>query len=90
MDNQIDEILVRKYQAAWNQLKNNPTLPLVISAHPAYHRRIYKALKKEKHIDAVHHMEVADQGKKSTLHASSVGNALTITLTIEVAIHGIF
>jgi hypothetical protein len=81
---------VRKYQSAWNRLRDNPNEPLVISAHPAYHRRIYKAIKKEKYIDTVHHMIVADQGKESKLSRKSVGNALTITLTISVALHGIF
>lgn len=81
---------MRKYQAAWNQLKQNPSQPLVISAHPAYHRRIYKAIKKEKHIDTVHHLLISDQGMKSTLRAKSDGNALVITLTIGVALHGIF
>jgi hypothetical protein len=81
---------VRKYQAAWNRLRDNPNEPLVISAHPAYHRRIYKAIKKEKYIDTVHHMLVSEDGKESKLSRKSVGNALTITLTIGVALHGIF
>lgn len=81
---------MRKYQSAWNQLKKNPTEPLVISAHPAYHRRIYKAIKKEKHLDLVHHLEISDRGMKSTLACRSEGNALIIKLTIGVALHGIF
>lgn len=81
---------MRKYQPAWNQLKNNPSEALVISAHPAFHRRIYKAIIKEKNIDDVHHVDLAEQGKESKLSKRSVGNALIITLTISVALHGIF
>jgi hypothetical protein len=81
---------MRKYQSAWNQLRDNHTQPLVISAHPAYHRRIYKAIIKEKNIDTVHHLVVSELGKESKLSRKSDGNALTITLTISVALHGIF
>ncbi len=81
---------MRKYQAAWNQLKQNPNEPLVISAHPAYHRRIYKAIRKEKHLDVVHHMLIAEDGKQSKLSSRSEGNKLEIILTIGVALHGIF
>jgi hypothetical protein len=81
---------MRKYQTAWNQLKNNPNEPLVISAHPAYHRRIYKAIIKEKNIDTIHHLLISEEGKESRLSRKSAGNALTVTLTIQVALHGIF
>jgi len=81
---------MRKYQAAWNQLKNNPEEDLVISAHPAYHRRIYKAIVKEKNIDEIFHLLLAEDGKKSTLSKEHKGNALIIKLTISVALHGIF
>ena len=81
---------MRKYQTAWNQLRDNPSQPLVISAHPAYHRRIYKAIIKEKNIDTVHHLVVAEQGMESKLSRRSEGNALVISLTIGVALHGIF
>lgn len=81
---------MRKYQAAWNQLRDNPTQALVISAHPAYHRRIYKAIIKEKDIDTVFKLAMAEQGKESKLSKVSEGNALIITLNIGVALHGIF
>ena len=81
---------MRKYQPAWNQLKNNPDQALVISAHPAYHRRIYKAIIKEKNIDDVFHVALAEEGKESKLSRRSEGNALIITLIIGVALHGIF
>lgn len=77
---------MRMYQSAWNKLKNNPTQPLVISAHPAYHRRIYKAIMKEKHIDTVYHLILADSNQCSKLSKISHGNALIIKLIITPAI----
>lgn len=81
---------MRKYQSAWNKLRDNPAEPLVISAHPAYHRRIYKAICKEKHIDTIYHITLAESGHTSKLSKTSEGNALVINLHITVALHGIF
>ena len=53
---------MRLYQPAWNQLKNNPNIPLVISADQALHRRIYKAIIKEKNIDSVFHLDMDFKG----------------------------
>lgn len=81
---------MRTYQPAWNQLRDNPSSPLVISAHPAYHRRIYKAICKEKHLDTVWAMLMADAGKLAKLSKHSNGNALTITLNITISINQMF
>ena len=71
------------YAAAWNKLKSNPNAPLVIAAHPAYHRRIYKAIIKRKNEDAVFHYELTEQSKKSKLSKESEGHVLKIRLHIS-------
>lgn len=81
---------MRLYEPAWNRLKNNPSEKLVISAHKSLHRRIFKAIQKEKHQDTVYHLELESEGKKSTLGKTSDGNALVITLAITYRIDGIF
>lgn len=81
---------MRKYQPAWVQLRDAPDHPLIISAHPAYHRRIYKAITKEKHLDKIHHLELAEKGFKSILSRESKGAALIIRLSIIVPVSGLF
>lgn len=81
---------MRKYQPGWIKLKSSPDKPLVISAHPSYHRRIYKAIIKEKDLDVVYKFECDEAGVQSRLSRSSVGNALTITLTLSPSIEALF
>lgn len=81
---------MRMYQSVWNKLKNNPSEPLVISAHPAYHRRIYKAIIKEKNMDTVYHLILDGEGKTARLSRKSEGNALVITLSVSTSIYGLF
>lgn len=80
----------RLYQLAWEQLKHNPETPLVISASPELHRRIHKAIIKEKNIDTVFHLEMDFKGYTTRTSHSSKGNALTITLHIIPTIDTLF
>lgn len=81
---------MRLYEPAWNRLKNNPSEKLVISAHKSLHRRIFKAIQKEKHQDTVYHLMLESEGKKSTLAKTSEGNALIVSISITYRIDGIF
>lgn len=81
---------MRLYQSAWNKLKSDPTKPLVISAGPHLHARIYKAIIKEKNIDTVFHLETAESQRTSKLSKRSDGNALVITLTFVPTVEGLF
>jgi hypothetical protein len=82
--------MARVYEPAWVRLKKNPSEPLVISADPRLHRRIYKAIAKEKNIDNLYHLELDMEGKTSILSKVSEGNALKITLTLKYKLEGIF
>lgn len=81
---------MRLYQPAWNKLKKNPNEPLVISAHRDIHRRIYKAIRKEKNMDTLYHLELDDEGKRAVLSSTSDGNALIITIQIRYKLEGLF
>ena len=81
---------MRLYQPAWNQLKNNPNIPLVISADQALHRRIYKAIIKEKNIDSVFHLDMDFKGYTTKLSRQSQGNALKITLHLIPTLEALF
>lgn len=81
---------MRMYKSAWTRLKNNPNEPLVISAHGKLHRRIYKAIVKEKYMDTLYHLELDDVGKKAKLSKISEGNALIISLHLTVTVEGMF
>lgn len=81
---------MRMYQPAWNRLKQNPNEPLVISAHGKLHKRIYKAIKKEKNLDNVFSLLLDDEGKRAVLSSKSEGNALKISLEIKYKLEGLF
>ena len=70
------------YQSAWAQLKRDPSKPLIISANKHFHRRIYKAVIKEKWLDSVFHLDLSFEGLSSKLTKKSDGDILTITLKI--------
>lgn len=82
--------MARVYEPAWVRLKSNPAVPLVISADKRWHKRIYKAIAKEKYMDIIYHLELDMEGKTSKLSKVSEGNALKITLTIYYKLDGIF
>lgn len=78
------------YEKAWNQLKENPNEPLVLAAHPAHHRRIYKAIIKRKNVDTVFHYLMSEQGKVAKLSKKSEAGSLKIFLTISFKVEGLF
>ena len=66
------------------QLKNNPDVPLVIAAHPAHHRRIYKAIIKRKDEDTVFKWIMDEKGLRSKLSKTSEAGALKISLSFSL------
>lgn len=73
---------MRLYQPAWIKLKSDPSIPLVIGADHKLHRRIYKAIIKEKWLDSVYNLDQQFKGYSTRLSKKSVGDILTITLHI--------
>ena len=81
---------MRLYQPAWNKLKSKPDEPLIIAANPRLHRRIYKAIIKEKNIDTVFHLLLSEQNLTSKLSRVSDNNTLIISLHIIPTLEGLF
>ena len=77
---------LRHYEPVWNLIKQN--LRCEISAHPARHRRIKKALRKEKDIDYGLKMECLERipPMKAMMHTKSEGSKIIFTLTFEVLV----
>lgn len=78
------------YNPLWEQLKNNPDVPLIIAAHPAHHRRIYKAIIKRKDEDTVFKWILDEKGLRSKLSRTSEAGALKITLSFSLTVEGLF
>lgn len=74
------------YEGAWLQLKSNPSVPLKIAAHPAMHRRIFKAIIKEKDSDLVFKYLMREDGKFSKLNRVSNGGQLVITIKFYIGL----
>lgn len=77
---------MRKYEGAWIQLRDNPNEPLVIAAHKLMHRRIYKAIIKEKDIDVVFKYLTKETGWSTKLSKQSNGGQLIIRLTFFIGL----
>ena len=74
----------RQYQPAWEQLKKSPKSELKIAAHPSVHKRIYKAICKEKNDDLVYKMMLDERGKTARLtHTSDVKRGFLVIKLIE-------
>lgn len=84
----ITKPTMRTYQPAWNQLKKEGKI--TISAPSRLHRRIYKAIIKEKWLDSVYHLEHDFNGYTTRLSKTRDGNALTITLHVEPTLEILF
>jgi len=76
----------RLYQPAWNQLKANPAKSLRIAAPNKHHRRIFKAIKKEKWMDTVYALLLLENAQTARLHHRSEAGLLEITLTVSLGI----
>lgn len=56
---------MREYQPIWNRIKTTNSASIVAS--PELHRRIIKAVIKEKYMDTAYKKELADKSLKSEL-----------------------
>lgn len=76
--------MARMYEPSWLALKKSVLSPkrIVIAAPAIFHPRIYKAIKKEKDMDVVFKMELAEREIPQTakLSSKSDGGKLTIFL----------
>ena len=72
---------MRTYQPLWETLKSNGTVSLVAS--PSLHRRIIKAVYKERDKDLAHKLQLAETSQRSSLRHTAKGSLLTLDLTIE-------
>ena len=77
---------LRKYQQVWNLLRDSPSHRIKLSAAPNLHPRIKKAVIKEKDLDVVYKLQMADNYSRSRLWFTSSGNVLSITLTISLGL----
>jgi len=76
----------RLYQSAWNQLKSNPSKPLKIAAPNKHHPRIFKALKKEKWMDTVYSLQLAENHQVARMRHTSKAGFLLVTLTLSLGL----
>lgn len=62
---------MRMYEQSWISLKKSEASPkrIEIIAHPAFHKRIYKAIRKEKDMDVMYKLALQDgeSAKKAML-----------------------
>lgn len=79
-------LMSRMYQPAWENLKVSKTKSIEIVAHPKLHARIYKAVIKEKDMDILYKLELADDCKKATLSHKSKGNILSISIRFSIGL----
>ena len=73
---------MRKYQAIWFKVKQKGTCS--VSAPRAVHRRIIKAVVKEKDIDTVFKLECSERNTRARMLCSR--NGLVITFTLKYAL----
>ena len=82
----------RQYQPIWDKLKSlSPELArtkgVSITAPPALHKRIVKAVKKEKWLDMGYKILLKEeQDREATLHFKRSGAILTFTLQFSIGI----
>ena len=77
---------MRQYQQLWNSLRDSNKRTIKLNAAPKFHRRIYKAVIKEKDMDLVFKLQLADNYQRSRLTSLSEGNILTITLILSLGL----
>ena len=71
---------LRQYQPVWNEIKLQGICK--ISAHRAFHKRIIKAVVKEKDLDLGYKLELSERfpPQISVLKSSRNGSVITFTL----------
>lgn len=77
---------MRKYQQVWNLIKesiNKTPNCVALTAHHSHHRRIKKAVGKEKLLDMDYTMQLADKGLVARLDMESQGSKITFKLIIK-------
>lgn len=75
------------YQREWETLKvKGHGGSIRISAPSLVHRRVYKAIIKEKDSDVMYKYELSEQGKVAILSKRVNGLVITISLTIKDSI----
>lgn len=72
----------RMYFPAWQSLKGSTENPkrIVIAAHGKLHRRIYKAIIKEKDMDLVYKLQLSENAQRARLSHESIHGRLVIFL----------
>lgn len=76
------DITTRKYQPIWEELKLTNTCKIVV--HKSLHKRIIKAVIKEKYNDIKFKLFLADKGKKAILTHSKVYSVIEFYLSISI------
>lgn len=81
---------MRMYQPAWEALKKSVDDPkrIAIAAHPLLHRRIYKAVIKEKDMDVVYKLALTEREipQRAWLSRESKDGILVIRLHFSIGI----
>jgi hypothetical protein len=78
----------RMYFPSWQALKKSTLSPkrIVIAAPKAFHRRIYKAIIKEKDMDLMYKMELDENAQKARLQRRSEDSKLTIIMHLSIGL----
>jgi hypothetical protein len=71
---------MRKYQRIWEVIRNSPNHTASLTATPETHRRIIKAVKKEKSIDLGWKLILQEQGIRYKLQFTIHDSVIIFTL----------
>lgn len=76
------------YQPSWLALKKSQHSPkrIVIAAPKAFHSRIYKAIIKEKDMDVIFKLALAENSQKARLTKKVESSKLTIFLHLSLGL----
>lgn len=81
----------RLYEPSWQALKKSEDSPkrIVIAAPLKFHPRIYKAIIKEKDMDLMYKLALAENSQKSRLTKNSKNGKLTIFMHLSFGLDDI-
>lgn len=79
---------MRTYQPAWIELRDCKlqTKQIKIAAANKLHRRIYKAIIKEKDMDIVYKLQLSDNAQSARLSKKSASGLLVIELKLSIGL----
>lgn len=79
---------MRTYQPSWIALRDSKDTPkqIKIAAANKLHRRIYKAIIKEKDMDTVYKYQLSENAQRARLSRTSKSGMLIITLTLGIGL----